>query len=38
VVRIRGLKKSFGKVLVLDGIDLDVRRGEVVSSLARPAA
>jgi polar amino acid transport system ATP-binding protein len=31
VVRIRGLKKSFGKVVVLDGIDLDVRRGEVVS-------
>jgi polar amino acid transport system ATP-binding protein len=31
VVRIRGLKKSFGKAVVLDGIDLDVRRGEVVS-------
>jgi polar amino acid transport system ATP-binding protein len=31
VVRIRGLKKSFGQVRVLDGIDLDVRRGEVVS-------
>ena len=31
VVRIRGLKKSFGKVVVLDGIDLDVHRGEVVS-------
>ena len=31
VVRIRGLKKSFGKTAVLNGIDLDVRRGEVVS-------
>jgi polar amino acid transport system ATP-binding protein len=30
VVRIRGLKKSFGKTLVLDGVDLDVGRGEVV--------
>ena len=31
VVRIRGLKKSFGTVLVLDGVDLDVQRGEVIS-------
>src|SRR5579871_6423828 len=31
VVRIRGLKKSFGPVTVLDGVDLDVRRGDVVS-------
>jgi polar amino acid transport system ATP-binding protein len=31
VVRIRGLKKSFGKVVVFDGVDLDVRRGDVVS-------
>src|SRR5258707_8359394 len=31
VVRIRGLKKSFGKAVVLDGLDLDVRRGDVVS-------
>ncbi len=31
VVRIRGLKKSFGKTAVLNGIDLDVYRGEVVS-------
>ncbi|HZS32825.1 MAG TPA: ATP-binding cassette domain-containing protein, partial [Methylomirabilota bacterium] len=30
VVRIRGLRKSFGAHPVLDGIDLDVRRGEVV--------
>ena len=31
VVRIRGLKKSFGAVTVLDGVDLDVRRGDVVA-------
>ena len=29
LVRIRGLRKSFGAHLVLDGIDLDVREGEV---------
>jgi polar amino acid transport system ATP-binding protein len=31
VVRIRGLAKSFGRTQVLNGVDLDVRRGEVVS-------
>jgi polar amino acid transport system ATP-binding protein len=30
VVRIRGLRKSFGTNLVLDGIDLDVWKGQVV--------
>jgi polar amino acid transport system ATP-binding protein len=30
VVHVRGLKKSFGDNRVLDGIDLDVRKGEVV--------
>ncbi len=30
IVCIRGLKKSFGENRVLDGIDLDVRKGEVV--------
>ncbi len=30
VVRIEGLKKSYGRLDVLKGIDLDVRRGEVV--------
>ncbi|SEG55637.1 amino acid ABC transporter ATP-binding protein, PAAT family [Actinacidiphila yanglinensis] len=29
LVRIRGLRKAFGTHLVLDGIDLDVREGEV---------
>ena len=30
IVAIRDVKKSFGKVVVLDGVDLDVPRGEVV--------
>jgi polar amino acid transport system ATP-binding protein len=30
IVRIRQLKKSFGAHCVLDGVDLDVRKGEVV--------
>jgi len=30
-VRIRGLRKSFGTRRVLDGVDLDVRRGEVTA-------
>ena len=29
LVRIRGLRKNFGQHRVLDGIDLDVREGEV---------
>jgi len=31
LVEVRGLRKSFGPVTVLDGVDLDVRRGEVVT-------
>lgn len=31
IVSIRGLRKSFGDMPVLNGIDLDVRRGEVVT-------
>ncbi|MFJ6897284.1 amino acid ABC transporter permease/ATP-binding protein [Streptomyces hokutonensis] len=31
VVRARGLRKSFGAVSVLNGVDLDVHRGEVVA-------
>ena len=31
IVRIRGLGKSFGDLKVLDGVDLDVHRGTVVS-------
>ena len=30
LVQIRGLKKSFGQTRVLDGVDLDIDRGEVV--------
>jgi polar amino acid transport system ATP-binding protein len=30
LVQIRGLKKAFGKTVVLDGVDLDVARGEAV--------
>ena len=27
-IRVRGLKKSFGRKVVLDGVDFDVQRGE----------
>ena len=30
LVRIRGLKKAFGKTIVLDGVDMDVAKGEAV--------
>ena len=30
MIQIRGLKKSYGKLEVLRGIDLDVKRGEKV--------
>ncbi|MBC8339211.1 MAG: ATP-binding cassette domain-containing protein [Rhodospirillales bacterium] len=30
-VRIEGLKKAFGDHVVLDGVDVDIRRGEVVA-------
>jgi polar amino acid transport system ATP-binding protein len=30
IVKIRGLKKAFGRTRVLSGVDLDVRKGEVV--------
>jgi ABC-2 type transport system ATP-binding protein len=33
VVRVRGLRKRYGSVTALHGIDLDVRRGEVVALL-----
>jgi ABC-type polar amino acid transport system ATPase subunit len=35
VVRVRDLHKSYGEHAVLRGVDLDVRRGEVVSVLGR---
>ena len=33
VVRIRGLRKAFGTVVALDGIDLDLRRAETLALL-----
>jgi phospholipid/cholesterol/gamma-HCH transport system ATP-binding protein len=30
MIKLRGLKKSFGKQVVLDGVDLDIRRGETM--------
>ena len=30
VIRVRGLKNNFGEQLVHDGVDLDVRRGEIL--------
>ncbi|MGA8850446.1 MAG: ABC transporter ATP-binding protein [Aeromicrobium sp.] len=32
-LQVRGVRKSFGDVLVLDGLDLDVARGDVVAAL-----
>jgi len=32
-LRVRGVRKSFGDVLVLDGVDLDVARGDVLAAL-----
>ena len=37
-VSARGLRKAFGRQLVLDGIDLDVRRGEAVALLGANGA
>jgi phospholipid/cholesterol/gamma-HCH transport system ATP-binding protein len=30
VIRVRGLKNSFGSQIVHDGLDLEVRRGEIL--------
>lgn len=38
LLEVRGLTKSFGGVLALDGVDLRVRRGEVVALLGDNAA
>src|SRR5712691_3536070 len=37
-VSARGLRKAFGRQLVLDGIDLDIRRGEAVALLGANGA
>ena len=31
IIRVEGLKKNFGRLEVLKGIDTTIRRGEVVS-------
>jgi iron(III) transport system ATP-binding protein len=33
VIRIRGLRKAFGPVVALDGLDMDLRRGETLALL-----
>jgi polar amino acid transport system ATP-binding protein len=38
LVRVRGLRKSFGTHVVLDGVDLDVREGEVAVLLGPSGA
>src|SRR5437773_3212683 len=35
VIRVGALRKSFGAQVVLDGIDLEVRRGEMLTILGR---
>ena len=35
VIRISGVRKSFGRQTVLDGIDLDLGRGETMTVLGR---
>ena len=35
MIEIRGLKKSFGALPMLKGIDLSIRRGEVVALIGR---
>ena len=37
LLQVQGLKKHFGKLKVLDGIDIDIHKGEVVQSLDLPA-
>ncbi len=38
VIRVRGLKVGFGDRLVMDGLDLDVRRGEVLGFVGASGA
>jgi len=38
VVRVQGLRKAFGTVLVLDGVSLEARRGEIVALLGANGA
>lgn len=36
MIHIDGLKKSFGELVVLDGITTDIKQGEVVCVIGRP--
>lgn len=36
LLQVRGLKKHFGHLEVLNGIDIDIHKGEVVASSALP--
>lgn len=38
ILQVRGLKKAFGSVQVLNGIDVDIQRGEVVSLIGPSGA
>lgn len=38
LIEVKGLKKNFGALDVLKGIDETIHKGEVVSIIARPAA
>ena len=38
VIRVRGLKVGFGDHLVMDGLDIDVRRGEVLGLVGASGA
>lgn len=34
MIKLRGIKKSYGKKMILDGVDLDIERGEIIGLLA----
>ena len=38
MIKIRGIKKSFGSLEVLKGIDLDIERGKVISIVGSSGA
>jgi phospholipid/cholesterol/gamma-HCH transport system ATP-binding protein len=38
VIRVRGLEVGFGEILVMDGLDLDIRRGEVLGVVGASGA
>ena len=38
MIKIRGLKKSFGDNIILNGIDVDINKGEVVTMIGPSGA